>query len=130
MYYETNTIDKDSITVNIYTPSSVQVKPIHRYIDLIRIMSATNISKLIARCELESHDNTCVAGASTLIVETTGQKVYVYGFHEALVPMANIDIGTAATIWDCPTTGISYMFIISEALCFGDKIADTLIIPQ
>ena len=102
----------------------------HRYIDLRRIRSAKSIAKSTARCELDSHADTCVAGANTLIVETTGQKVYVYGFHEALGPMANIDIGTAATIWDCPTTGISYMVIISEALCFGDEIADTLLTPN
>ena len=44
--------------------------------------------------------------------------------------MPNNDIGTAATIWDFPTTGISHMVIISEALCFGDKIADTLLTPN
>ena len=44
--------------------------------------------------------------------------------------MTNIDIGTATTIWDCPTTGISYMVIISEALCFGNKISDTLLTPN
>ena len=81
MDYETNTIDKDSITVIFSTPSDVQVKPMHRYIDLRRIMSATSIEKLIACCELDSHADTCVARANTLIVETTDQKVYVYGFH-------------------------------------------------
>ena len=119
MDYKTNTIE-DSITVKLSTPSAELTNTMHRYIDLRRIRSATSIAKSIARCELDSHADTCVAGANTLIVETTGQKVYVYGFHEALGPMANIDIGTAATIWDCPTTGISYMVIISEALCFGD----------
>ena len=44
--------------------------------------------------------------------------------------MPNIDIGTSATIWDFPATGISYMVIISEALCFGKNIADTLITPN
>ena len=106
MDYETNAIDKDSITVNISTPSVVQVKPMHRYIELRSIMSATRTAKLIARCEIDSYAYTCVAGANNLIVETTGHKVYVYGFHEALGPMPNIDIGTAATIWDWPTTGI------------------------
>ena len=130
MDYETNTIDKDYITVNISTPSAVQVKPMHRYIDLRRIMFATSIAKLIARCELDPHVNTCVAGANTLIFETTGQKVYVYGFHEALGPMTNIDIDKAANIWYCPTTVISYMVIISEALCFGNKISDTLLTPN
>ena len=90
-------------------------------------MSATSIVKLIERCELDSHADTCVAGANTLILETTGQKLYVYGFHEVLGPMPNIDIGKDATIWDCPTTGIPYMVIISEALFFGDKIAATLL---
>ena len=50
---ETNTIDKDSITVIFSTPSDVQVKPMHRYIDLRRIMSATSIEKQIA-CESSS----------------------------------------------------------------------------
>ena len=44
--------------------------------------------------------------------------------------MPNIDICTAATICDCPTTCISYMVIISEALCFGDKISDTILTPN
>ena len=127
MDYETNNIDKNFITVNISTPSAVQVKTMHRYIDLRRIMSATSIVKLIERCELDSHADTCVAGANTLILETTGQKLYVYGFHKVLGPMPNIDIGKDATIWDCPTTGIPYMVIISEALFFGDKIAATLL---
>ena len=41
--YETNTIDKDSITVKMSTPSAVQVKPMHQYIDIRRIMSDTSI---------------------------------------------------------------------------------------
>jgi hypothetical protein len=44
--------------------------------------------------------------------------------------MDNIPIMTAATAYDDPTTGITYILIMGQALYMGDKMKNTLLCPN
>jgi hypothetical protein len=85
---------------------------------------------MTTRCELDSHADTCVAGANCLVVVDDGRTANVYPYNEDYKPEKSIPIGTVATLWDCPKTGQTYVLIIHEALYFGDKLPDTLLTPN
>jgi hypothetical protein len=79
------------------------------------------------RSELDSHADTCVAGANTVLIWDSGRAATVFSFandkHE------NVPIGTVATYW-ISEDGTPYMLIIHEALYFGDKVKTTLLTPN
>jgi hypothetical protein len=79
------------------------------------------------RCELDSHADTCVAGANTILVATDGRTVNVYSFAADKTP--SITIATVATLWEAPD-GEKYVLIIHEALYFGDRLPSTLLTPN
>jgi hypothetical protein len=58
-------------------------------------------------CELDSHADTCVAGANCVILEETNQLVNVSAFSEHLDTMKNVPIVTMATAYNDPNTGVT-----------------------
>ena len=83
------------------------------------------------RLELDTHADTCVAGANTVVLDLTGKHVSVTPFcEEEYEPMNEIPIATVATAYDCPDTGRVWVLIINEALYFGSKMANTLLCPN
>ena len=84
----------------------------------------------INRCELDSHADTCVAGANTLLIAHDDRKVSVHPFSNDYTPMPDVQIGTVATLWVDPKTNKSYNLIIHEALYLGKVLPDTLLTPN
>jgi len=83
------------------------------------------------RCELDSHADTCVAGANTVVIDYTGKTVNVSPFiEEEYEPLKAIPIATVGTAYDCPRTGRVVVLIINEALYFGDRMQHTLLCPN
>jgi flavin reductase (DIM6/NTAB) family NADH-FMN oxidoreductase RutF len=82
------------------------------------------------RCELDSHADTCVAGANCRLISHEGRKVSVHPYSEEYKPIHDVIIGSVATLWVDPTDGQSYILIIHEALYFGKRLADTLLCPN
>ena len=81
-------------------------------------------------CELDSHADTCVAGANTLMIGDDGRKVNVTGFLDELNAGKDIPIATVATMWTDPKDGQQYILIIHEALYFGNRLPNTLLNPN
>lgn len=82
------------------------------------------------RCELDSHADTCCVGPNFVMYDT-GQSyktVNVYGFNGK--PSKAVPVTSAATYYQDPTTGHSYILVIHQALYFGDKIDTTLLNPN
>ena len=94
------------------------------------VASATSSDDRTSRCELDSHADTCVAGASTLLIAKTGRNVVVCPFSKEYKPFNTILIATVATVWDDPATGQPYILIIHEAMYFGSKLFNTLLNPN
>jgi hypothetical protein len=91
-----------------------------------RITPATSSN----RCELDSHADTCVAGADTLLVAHDDRIVSVHAFSGEHAPINDVQIGTVATLWIHPVTGRSHILVTHEALYLGDRLPETLLNPN
>ena len=80
-------------------------------------------------CELDSHVDTCVAGAICVILEVTNQTVNVSVFSEKHEVLQNIPVVTTATAYDDPTLGIAYILVLGQAI-YMENMANSLICPN
>ena len=92
--------------------------------------SATTKHSEHTRCELDSHADTCVAGANTRILGDADRHVSVQAFTTEYKPQTNIPIASVATLWIDPLDGSPYILIIHEALDFGKRMDSSLINPN
>jgi hypothetical protein len=67
-----------------------------------------------SNCELNSHANTCVAGPHCIILEWTDQVTNVSAYSDQSKVLQDIPIITAATAYDDPQTGITYIIVIRQ----------------
>ena len=83
------------------------------------------------RLELDTHADTCVAGANTMVLDLTGKTVSVTPFCESeYEAIDEIPVATVATAYDCPNTGKVYVLVINEALYFGERMNHSLLCPN
>jgi len=82
------------------------------------------------RSELDSHADTCVAGANTTLLWYTDHKVSVSPFIGEYKPLEDVPIATVATAWDNPFDGSTIVLIIHEALYFGSRMPYSLLCPN
>ena len=81
--------------------------------------------------ELDTHADTCVAGANTTVLDLTGKTVSVTPFCESeYEAIDEIPVATVATAYDCPATGKVYVLVINEALYFGARMNHSLLCPN
>jgi hypothetical protein len=80
--------------------------------------------------KLDSHADTCVAGANTIPLWYTDQRVNVSPFIGDYTPIADVPIASVATAWDDPTNGRTIILVINEALFFGERMTYLLLCPN
>jgi hypothetical protein len=80
--------------------------------------------------ELDSHADTCAAGANTLPLWFTDVKVSVSPFIGEYAPLEDVPIASVATAWDSPVDGGTIILVINEALYFGDRMSHSLLCPN
>ena len=85
--------------------------------------------EVLYRTEMDSHADTCVAGAMYLLIRDEGKTVSVFSYNDEYKPVT-VTIGTAATLWEDPTSGQPYILVINQALFFGDKVQMSLLNPN
>ena len=73
--------------------------------------------------------DTCVAGAMYLLIRDEGKTASVFSYNDKYKPVT-VTIGTAATLWEDPTSGQPYILVINQALFFGDKVQVSLLNPN
>lgn len=79
-------------------------------------------------CELDSHADTCVAGPNCCVLEDTGYTVNVTGFSDKLQGVvADVPIVKAATAYDDPVSGTTYILVLGQAIYLGDIVEATLL---
>ena len=83
-----------------------------------------------AKCELDSHADTTVAGSNCVILSYTGKECDVTPYRDDYQPVSNIPIVSAATAWQSPSTGQTYILFFNEALWMGDSMETTLVNPN
>ena len=82
------------------------------------------------KCELDSHADTIVAGSNCVILNYTGKVCDVSPYRDDYAPVHNVPIVKAATAWQSPHTGQTYILIFNEALWMGDTMEHSLINPN
>ena len=66
--------------------------------------------------ELDTHADTSCVGADCCILSVTDQVCQVLPYHQDYQPFDEVPIVQAATAYDDPNTGITYILIINQAL--------------
>ena len=104
---------------------------------LTRHLRLTTISSLShstiaapARCELDSHADTCCCGTNFRLLATAGETVSVAPFIKAYEPLQDVPIATCATSITDPSNGQTFVLIFHESLFFGPKMDHSLICPN
>ena len=92
--------------------------------------SQPTTSIVYAKCELDSHADTTVAGSNCVVLHYTGKECDVTPYRDDYQPVTNIPIVTAATAWQSPSTGQIYILVFNEALWMGESMESTLINPN
>jgi hypothetical protein len=82
------------------------------------------------RSELDSHADTCVAGANTVPLWYTDVKVSVSPFIGEYTPLEDILIASVAAARDNPIDGSPLILVINEALYFGERMSHSLLCPN
>jgi hypothetical protein len=80
--------------------------------------------------ELDSHADTIVCGSNCVIIHYTGQECDVSPYTEAYESIKSVPIVQAATAYDNPETGETYILILNQAIWMGDKMSHTLVNPN
>ena len=84
----------------------------------------------MARCELDSHADTCVLGSNFKLIELTGEVVDVVPYHEEYDAKKDVPIVSAATAWTHPDTGETFILDYHQALWYGKEVANSLLNPN
>ena len=80
--------------------------------------------------ECDTNADTCCLGKNFVILEYTQRTADVYAYDKSIKPIENVPIVSAATAWDDPITGQTYIIVINEALYYGTKLDHSLINPN
>jgi Reverse transcriptase (RNA-dependent DNA polymerase) len=94
----------------------------------IRSISLASGEGSLLNTDLDSHADSCVAGANCLMLEESGRKAKVSTFHPNARSFQDIPIVTAATLYQ-DRNGRSIIVVIHEALWFGEA-SQTLLCPN
>lgn len=84
----------------------------------------------IARCELDSHADTCVAGPNFQLDEYTGDFCDVTPYSADYQPLTNIPVVNASTAFTDETTGKTVILRFNQVLWYGSRLAMSLINPN
>ena len=96
-----------------------------------RMIKAMSSGACVDRSEMVSHADTCVApGCNMVVLEDTGQTVSVTPFTSEYNALRGLPIVSAATAYDCPTNGETYLLIFNECLFLGERLPVSLFCPN
>jgi hypothetical protein len=82
----------------------------------------------VGRCEMDTHADTCVAGANFLVCEFDGTTCEVTPFTDQYQAMKGIPIVSAETAWTDKESGETIILFFNQ--WYGDKISHSLIYPN
>jgi hypothetical protein len=82
------------------------------------------------RLSSDSHADTCCLGRGFVVVNYTNEVVDVRAFTDKLPAIRDIPIVSAVTAYDDPTTGVTTLLHIHQALWMGNNHAESLSCPN
>ena len=84
----------------------------------------------IARCEMDSHADTCVAGPNFKILEFTGEQCGVAPYTSDNDPIANVSVVNAVTAFTDESSGETVILRFNQVLWYGSQMKMSLINPN
>ena len=91
---------------------------------------SSTFNLISGKCELDSHADTTVAGSNCVILQYTGKECDVSPYRGDYESIKGVPIVHAATAWQSPHSGQTYILVFNESLWMGDKMDHTLINPN
>ena len=103
----------------------------HRVVHAVGAHTAHEVvAGMEARCELDSHADTCVAGPNFIIDEYTGEHCDVTPYSNEYKPITDVPIVNASTAYTNPDTGETLVLRFNQVLWYGKKMHMSLINPN
>ena len=90
-------------------------------------VTTNNVPGVQARCELDSHADTCVAGPNFSIDEYTGESCDVAPYSNEYKPISDVPIVNASTAYTNTNTGETLILRFNQVLWYGKKLEMSLI---
>ena len=84
----------------------------------------------IAQNEMDTHADTCCAGANWSLLELTGEVCDVNPFLNSYQPMNEIPVARCCTVWTDQTTSTEYLLVGDQMLWFGTLLPNSLLNPN
>jgi Reverse transcriptase (RNA-dependent DNA polymerase) len=84
----------------------------------------------VARCEMDSHADTCVAGPNFMILEFTGEQCDVTPYTSDYQPITNVAVVNAVTAFTDASTGVTVILRFNQVLWYGKRMKMSLINPN
>jgi hypothetical protein len=88
------------------------------------------ITGAVARNELDTHADTCCAGANWKLMETTNEVCEVTPFLDSYEPIKEVKVGWCCTVWTSMDTGREFLLVGDQMLWFGTQMNHSLINPN
>jgi len=98
--------------------------------NVFQVQSEATYVMRAANCELDSHADTSVAGPSFVVLEYSDMTCNVSPFAKTYETKTNVPIVKAATAYDDPKTGTTYILVLGQALYFGEDVEASLLCPN
>ena len=109
-----------------YGTTERRTLPQHRNLSSLR-----NTQPHHARCELDSHADTCALGSNFIPLYFTGRACDVTPYNsDSYEPERDVPIVSGATAYTCQRSGQTYILVVNEGLWFGEKLQNTLFNPN
>ena len=84
----------------------------------------------VARCEMDSHADTCVAGPNFVVDEYTGENCDVVPYSNDYQPIKGVPIVNASTAYTHPDTGETVILRFNQVLWYGHAMDMSLLNPN
>jgi len=90
----------------------------------------STIPGTIGRNEMDTHADTCCAGANWRILDTTDEVCEVTPFLDSYEPVKEVMVARCGTVWTSPDIGREYLLVGDQMLWFGSQMEHSLINPN
>ena len=100
-----------------------------RYVGSVAKGLSTN-PDFVSTTEIDNHADTCCFGANFTPIYFTGHVCQVQPFIDSYESMSDVQICSAATAYDDPESGATYILVFHQGLWFGPKLIHSLINPN
>jgi hypothetical protein len=76
---------------------------------------------------MDTHADTCCAGANWALMDLTGNICEVTPFLESYEPVNEVPVARCGTKWTSPQTGKEYLLVADQMLWFGTQLPNLLL---